>query len=413
MKTRSVFLMLAVVFGIHWSRAEVQTESERIKIARSIHQEVHTVDTHVDTPMTLFYSYRNLGLSVDKADEGGKVDFVRMKEGGLDSIFFAVFTEQRKRTLAGHKAAKEKAFKTFSLIKRSISENQSLAELALSPKDAYDLEKKGKRAIFIGIENGYPIGRDLSLVETFYHQGARYITLCHTKNNDICDSSTDTPEHGGLSGFGEKVVREMNRLGMLIDVSHISDEAFYDVLQISKTPVFASHSCARALCDNPRNLTDDMIKALAEKKGVIQVCFYSGYVKKIQQLPQRESKEKLFYEKFRNYDTLSEKDQQTLRREWQEFDQKYPKKLATVSDMVDHIDHIVKLVGDDYVGIGTDFDGGGELIGCRDVSEMANVTIELVKRGYTKEQIQKIWAGNFMRFFSQVQAHKNIPAKDK
>lgn len=373
--------------------------------AAAIHDSVLTVDTHVDTPFMLERESFDIGKINDPRKRGGRVDFPRMKKGGLDAIFFAVFVGQSVRTPEGNEKAKKEALKVFDLIHEAVKKYPDQVELALTPDDAYNIEKKGKRALFVGVENGYPVGKDLSMVKTFYDLGARYITLCHTGNNDICDSSTDRkgPEHNGLSEFGKKVVKEMNRLGMMIDVSHISDKSFYDVLELSEAPIFASHSNARALMDSPRNLTDDMIKKLAQKGGVIQVCFVQDYVKDLPQPPERAKAFKELRQKFRNRDTMTEKEKTEARKTWMSINEKYPPNLASVKDLVDHIDHIVKLVGIDYVGIGTDFDGGGALKDCFDVSQMGNITLELVKRGYTKDQIRKIWGGNVMRVFRAVE----------
>lgn len=239
----------------------------------------------------------------------------------------------------------------------------------------------------------------------FYNRGVRYITLCHTRNNDICDSSTDTTEHNGLSDFGNNVVKEMNRVGMMIDVSHISDSSFYDVIKHTKTPVIASHSCSRAMCDNPRNLTDDMLVKLKENGGVIQMCILSDYVKTPSPNPQRDSAQQAVRGKYNNFEDLTEEEKEKARSEWYSINEKFPRELATVSDMVDHIDHMVKIAGIEHVGIGTDFDGGGGLADCMDASQMGNVTFELVKRGYTEEEIRKIWGGNIMRVMRQVQEY--------
>jgi membrane dipeptidase len=253
------------------------------------------------------------------------------------------------------------------------------------------------------MENGYPIGEDLAKVEEFYNLGARYITLCHTRNNQICDSSTDSTEHNGLSSFGRDVLAEMNRLGLMIDVSHISDSSFYDVIKYSKAPVIASHSCARALCDNPRNLSDDMLIKLAENGGVIQFCILSSYVKTPEPNPLRDSLRAAVRKKYRGFRDLSDEELKDARRDWYAIDTIAPRKLATVSDAVDHIDHIVNLVGIEHVGIGTDFDGGGALADCLDVSELPNITKELLVRGYAEEDIRKIWGENLMRVLGQVE----------
>ncbi|MCD6598712.1 MAG: dipeptidase [Bacteroidales bacterium] len=377
-----------------------QTETAESKAAR-IHDKVLTVDTHCDTPMMLF----SKGFDPGKRNENGRVDFVRMKEGGMDAMFFAAFLGQGPRTADGNERAKIKVFEIIDSVYAAVERYSDLAEICTTPDDAYRAEQEGKRAIYLGMENGYPVGNDLNLIQSYYDRGVRYITLCHTANNDICDSSTDRKgsEYNGLSSFGESVLNEMNRLGMIIDVSHISDSSFYDVIRLSNAPVIASHSCARSLCDNPRNMDDDMLNKLAENGGVIQMCILSDYVKTPEPYPARDSAFAVLREKFHNYEEMTEDEKQVARSEWSELGKKYPRKLANVSDVVNHIDHIVKVAGIDHVGIGTDFDGGGGVEGCEDVSQMGNITLELVKRGYTEKEIEKIWGGNFMRVFREVQ----------
>jgi len=374
--------------------------------AARIHQSVLTIDTHSDTPMNLSHDGFDVGKRNDQAVTGTKVDFPRMKEGGLDAQFFAVFISQGPRNPEGDKNAKKKTLEILEAIRESVKANPNQASIALKPDDAYELKKQGKRAIFIGLENGYGLANDITMVKKYYDMGIRYITLCHTSNNDICDSSTDKKkgeEHHGLSAFGKEVVAEMNKTGMMIDVSHISDASFMDVIRLSKYPIIASHSCARAICDNPRNLTDQDLKALAKNGGVIQMCFLSDYIKVPDPDPKRDAAMTAVRNKYNDFQDLSDEKMKVARQEYRETLKKFPEKLATVKDMVDHIDHIVKVIGIDYVGIGTDFDGGGDLSGCRDVSQMGNVTLELVKRGYSENDIRKIWGGNFMRVFREVQ----------
>ena len=374
--------------------------------ASKIHQSVFTIDTHSDTPLNLLHDGFDVGKRQDQATTGTKVDFPRMKEGGLDAQFFAVFVAQGARNPEGDLKAKNKALEILDAIRKCVSANSDQASIALTPDDGYALKKQGKRAIYIGLENGYPLANDITMVKKYYDMGIRYITLCHTSNNDICDSSTDKKlgeEHHGLSAFGKEVVAEMNKVGMMIDVSHISDAAFMDVIRLSKYPIIASHSCARAICDNPRNLTDQDLKALAKNGGVIQMCFLSDYVKVPDPNPKRDSAMTAVRKKYNDFQDLSDEKLKDARQEYRETSKKFPSKLATVKDMVDHIDHIVKVIGIDYVGIGTDFDGGGDLSGCRDVSQMGNVTLELVRRGYSENDIRKIWGGNFMRVFKAVQ----------
>jgi len=368
-----------------------------------IHNNVLTLDSHTDTPMRLFDSDFDISKKNSSGKTNSKIDFPRMKEGGQDAAFFAVFIGQGDRTKDANSEAKEKALSIFEAIHKNIAKNSNVAEIALTPADAYRLKKEGKQAIYIGMENGYPLGTNIKNIEEFYDLGARYITLCHSSNNDICDSSTDSTEHNGLSEFGRQVVSKMNDLGMIIDISHVSDKSFYDVMELSKAPIIASHSCARAICDNPRNIDDDMLKILAENGGVIQMCILSDYVKVIEQDSSRINAAQPIIDKYNILKELSYEEQQKIFRDWDALNETNPPKLATVSDAVDHIDHIVDVAGIDHVGIGTDFDGGGELEDCYDVSHIKNITIELVKRGYTENEIEKIWSGNFMRVFNQVQ----------
>jgi len=377
------------------------TEEKAVKI----HSHAFTIDTHVDTPYHLLDDKFDVGIFHPFVRGESRVDFPRMKAGGLDAIFFAAFTSQRERTPENILAARNKADELIDSVYSACKKNADQAQVAFCVADGYRLEKEGKRAIYLGLENGFPIGTDISEVERYFANGVRYITLCHTSNNDICDSSTDGygAEFNGLSEFGEEVVLKMNDLGILIDVSHISDSSFYDVLQLSKTPVIASHSCARAVCDNPRNLTDDMLKALAKNGGVIQMCILDDYVKAPDTTTLRYQKELKLRARYRKAGKMSKEEEEKIWAEWKQLQIDYPKEEPTVADAVDHIDHIVNLVGIDHVGIGTDFDGGGGLKDCVDVSQMMNITKELLRRNYTSEEIGKIWGGNFMRVFAKVE----------
>jgi membrane dipeptidase len=367
------------------------------KKASVIHHAVLTRDSHTDTPLRMLQKGFDMSVRHDAHKEYSRIDFPRMKDGGLDGAFFGVFVSQGPRNPEAYEKVRLKAIMLFDTIDAVVRRNHDLAESAVSPVDAIRLKKIGKRAVFTGIENGYAIGKDLSLISTFYLRGSRYITLCHSKNNDICDSSTDTVEYNGLSAFGKEVVVEMNHVGIMIDVSHMSDKSLKDVLFVSKTPVIASHSCSRALCDNPRNLTDELLRAIAKKGGVVQMCILSDYVKTPLPNPSRDSARASVRKRYNDFDGLSDDEMKAARKEWNSINDKFPQKLATVSDVIDHIDHIVKVAGINHVGIGTDFDGGGGVTGCFDVSEMGNITIELVKRGYSKNEIRKIWGENLMR----------------
>ena len=376
------------------------SEKKLIKKADRIQASILTVDTHCDTPM----EFADPGFDMGIKSSDGCVDFPKMTEGGLHAEFFAVFTGQGPRNDSTYNKVHKKAIDIFNAIIKNVEKNSSVAGIATTPDDAYRLKKQGKIAAFIGMENGYPIGKDLTRIKQYFDLGARYITLAHTKNNDICDSSTDPdgPENGGLSSFGTQVVKEMNRLGMMVDISHISDKSFFDVIKVSTTPVIASHSSCRALCGSPRNLSDDMLVALKENGGVIQICILGNYLKTPEPNPELDLKLKELKTKYGEYDSLPDSTKKIVRAEFKNIQKTY-EKPATVKDVVDHIDHVVQVIGIDYVGIGTDFDGGGGVDGCRTASDMKNITIELLRRGYAKQDITKIWGGNIMRVMQKAE----------
>jgi membrane dipeptidase len=394
------FLFLSLLLCISWVSA-ASSPGDTAQLAARIHRAVLTLDSHTDTPLRMVQPGFDISVRHDARTEYTKIDFPRMKEGGLDGAFFGVFVSQGARTAEGYQKVWERAGRLFDTIHAVVERNPGLAEIALGPDDAIRLKNAGKRTVFIGVENGYAIGKDLSLISSCYLRGSRYITLCHTKNNDICDSSTDSTEHNGLSPFGYDVVREMNHVGMMVDISHISDKAVLDVLALSKAPVIASHSCAKALCSNPRNLSDDLLRAVAKNGGVVQMCILSDYVKTPMPNPGRDSARASVRKKFHDFDGLSDEEMKVARKEWNAINDRFPPVLATVSDVADHIDHMVKVAGINHVGIGTDFDGGGGVQGCFDVSEMGNITLELVRRGYSERDIRKIWGGNLMRVMKQ------------
>lgn len=400
MKLKKIVLLTCLGIFLLGCQSNNKTLEEK---AREIHNKALTVDTHTDTPWALLRGNFDLSERHDFAKDHSRVDFPRMQEGGMDAVFMAAFVGQSNRDEQGNKKAKEIVSAIIDSVHSHLSFRNEIADIALTPEDAYRLEKEGKRIVFIGIENGYAIGNNVENIREFYTKGARYITLCHTKNNDICDSSTDTLEHGGLSSFGEEVVKEMNRLGMMIDVSHISDSSFYDVIALSDFPVIASHSCARAICDNPRNLSDDMLKKISENGGVVQMCILSDYVKRPENYAERDSAYDAVRLKYRNFENLTPEEDRAAEKDWFAVDSIFPRQLATISDMVNHIDHMVLIAGIDHVGIGTDFDGGGGLADCQDVSQMGNITLELVRRGYSEEDIRKIWGENVMRVMREVQ----------
>jgi membrane dipeptidase len=402
MKTskKNMKILLSISLAILFFTGCSSSEEALIKRADKIHASILTVDTHCDTPMEFSTPGFDLGVRHDE----GCVDFPRMVEGGLHAEFFAVFTGQGPRNDSTYDKVYKKALDIFNAIHKNVEKNSEMAEVGYTADDAYKLRKAGKITAYIGLENGYPIGKDITKVKQFYDLGARYITLAHTRNNDICDSSTDPAgsENNGLSPFGIQVVNEMNRLGMMVDISHISDKSFYDVLKTTKAPVIASHSSCRALCGSPRNLTDDMLLALKENGGVIQICILGNYLKTPEPNPELDAKLKELNTRYGDFNALPEDSKKLVRTEYRAIQKRY-EKPATVKDIVDHIDHAVQVIGIDYVGIGTDFDGGGGVDGCRNASEMKNITIELLRRGYSKADITKIWGGNVMRVLRKVE----------
>ena len=382
-----------------------ETESELIERALLIHKKVLTLDTHADTPLRMIEPGFRMSDRHDPNETGSKVDYPRMIEGGLDAIFFAAFVAQDIRNDKGNFRAKNLCVQMIDSILSSIQQNSDVVGLALNPEDAYSLEKQGKRAIYIGIENGYPIGGDLSNIETYYKKGVRYITLVHSSNNDLADSATDPagPEHNGISEFGSKVVKEMNRLGIMVDVSHGSDAVFYDAIKISKAPIIATHSNARSVTNHKRNMTDDMLKLIAKNGGVVQLTMLSNYLRDPVPNITAEKLKKELLSSIKPVDQMTTLEKETMRKRLNEIDDNYPIAPANLKNVVDHIDHIVNVAGIDHVGIGCDFDGGGGIDGVFDVSQVMNITIELVKRGYNEDQIAKIWGGNLIRVFSEVQ----------
>ena len=381
------------------------SEDETIARALEIHERVLTVDTHADTPLRMIEPGFDLAERHNPLDTGSKVDYPRMKEGGLDAIFFAAFVSQDIRDNEGNERAKALVLEMIDAVISSTEENSDLVGLALTPKDAYELERDGKRAIYLAIENGYPIGDDLANIELFFNKGVRYITLVHSSNNDIADSATDSSgaEHNGLSAFGEEVVREMNRLGIMVDVSHASDDVFFDAIALSEAPIIATHSNARSVTEHQRNVSDEMLRLMAENGGVVQMTLLSSYLRDEPPNPERSAALEELRSSMKSVSEMSPEERAERRLAFNQINEKFPTPSATVKHVVDHIDHMVSIAGIDHVGIGCDFDGGGGIDGVFDASEVMNITIELVRRGYSEEDIEKIWGKNVMRVFEEVQ----------
>ena len=395
--------------------------------ANAIHAKVFSVDTHVDISPNNFNA---TGPNYTQKLPRTQVDLVKLEEGGMSGVFLIVYVGQSPQLdSAGFARANAAALEKFDAIHRLTEQlAPTRAEIAYTAADARRIAASGKRVIFIGVENGFPIGADIANVKKFYDRGGRYMSLAHNGHSQLSDSNTGEKDgvwlHHGLSSLGKQVIVEMNKLGMMIDISHPSKESMMQTLQITKAPIIASHSAVRALCNHSRNLDDEQMKALAKNGGVAQIVAFNSYVKCD---PAKEAaREGAINDLRKEYGiTATRRDSLTaqiqalpdakrneyLAKQEDITARRYPTDpAATVPDYVNHIDYAVKLMGIDHVGIASDFDGGGGVDGYRSASEARNITIELVKRGYTEEQIRKIWGGNLLRVMEAVE---NVAKKMK
>ena len=336
-------------------------EAKAFRRANELHDRVLTLDTHCDTPM--FFPQ---GIHFEHRDSKILVDLHKMNEGRQDATIMVAYLPQPKigETFSSLvdfdvPGPLEYADLIFDKIEEITEANRKYISIARTPGDLYEDKRNGRKSIMLGIENGIALNGQLQNLQHFVQRGVVYITLCHNGDNDICDSARGCNTHGGVSRFGEQVIREMNRLGIMVDMSHAAEKSFYDALEISSMPIVCSHSSSRALCDHPRNLTDDQMRALAAKGGVAQTTLYPGFLKKDGE--------------------------------------------ATIIDAIEHLEHAIKIMGIDHVGLGTDFDGDGGVKGLADSSELINFTRQLLARRYSERDIQKIWGGNFLRVMGQVQ----------
>lgn len=344
------------------SSPAAQDEDSVVSRAREIHERVLTIDSHDDIPFNFATDEVDPGVRGDR-----QVDLEKMVEGGLDAAFFIVYVGQGVRDEQGYEFARERAMTKFDAIHRMTDAMYpDRIELAYTADDVERIAASGKLVAAIGIENGWVIGQNSDLIEEYHELGARYMTLAHNGHNDISDSAQpvsnlgDAPsEHDGISEFGERVISEMNRVGMMVDVSHISKAAMLDAVRLSQAPVIASHSSMAGVHAHARNMDDEQLLALRDNGGVVQTVAFGPYVAPEDRSP------------------------------------------ANVSDFVDHIDHAVNLVGIDHVGISSDFDGGGGIENWQDASETFNVTVELVRRGYSEGEIEKLWGGNLLRVWRE------------
>ncbi|MCF7568594.1 dipeptidase [Sabulilitoribacter arenilitoris] len=391
--------------------------------AKAIHERVITLDTHCDINVKNFTDSINYTQNLSS-----QVNLPKMKAGGLDVAWFIVYTGQDTLTDEGYKKAYENAMSKFNAIHKLVNElAPNDIELATTSDDVRRINKSGKKVAMIGIENGYPVGLDIKNVEKFYNLGARYMSLSHNGHSQLCDSNTGETDdvwlHNGLSDLGKEVIKEMNRLGMMIDVSHPSKESMRQMIKLSKAPIIASHSSARALCNHSRNLDDEQLEWMKQNGGVVQTVAFKSYLntEKVEKRSAIETKlaqeildsmqvqwvdrkdlrkispeeREAYYE---YYDLMV-----SIRKQKLEKTENLPPNVG-VTDFVDHIDYLVKKMGLKHVGISSDFDGGGGIEGWSDASETFNVTLELVKRGYTEDEIEMLWSGNLLRVLDEVEA---------
>ena len=464
---RLVTISAAAAIGIAAvvARTGAQTPSADealIKKARAIHERVITLDTHDDINVQNFTPEKNYTQRLDT-----QVNLPKMIEGGLDVAFFIVYVGQGALTPEGYDNAYKQAVAKFDAIHRLTKEiAPDKIELALTAADVRRIAKSGKKVAVIGIENGYPIGEDIKRVQEFYDRGGRYLSLAHNGHSQLADSNSGEASgewlHNGLSALGREVIAECNRLGIMVDISHPSKQANLQAMALSKAPVIASHSGARAIANHSRNLDDEQLLALKKNGGVAQAVALGSYVKVTQPSPERTEALTKLEEEFglpagslrgrggrgnrgggrgggrgdaaasgtgatgttqaaapqrgrgrtNPLDQLSPEKRAELDKRRAELDEKFPPPpRPDVKDFIDHIDYIVKKIGIDHVGISSDFDGGGGIEGWNDASETFNITLELVRRGYTEEQISKIWSGNLLRVMEQVQKIARQSAK--
>ena len=419
---KSIKLILILLLFYSCNEKKVLTSEELHQKATEIHQKAITLDTHNDINLKNFTDSINYTQRLES-----QVNLPKMEEGGLDVAWFIVYTGQDSLNEAGYTKAYQNAMNKFNAIHRLVNDYApDQIELALTSDDVRRINASGKKVAMIGVENGYPIGTDIGNIKKFYDLGARYMSLAHNGHSQLSDSNTGEKDsiwlHNGLSDLGKQVITEMNKYGIMVDISHPSKEANKQMIAMSKAPVIASHSSARALCDHSRNLDDELLKLIKENNGVVQTVAFRSYVSIEKSKTRSEQMNGLVkivsdslnvkWYKWSEFRSLDDEAQtnflQNRKRVMDIANDKAKLKTnfppdVNVSDFVDHIDYMVDLIGIEHVGISSDFDGGGGIEGWKDASETFHVTLELVRRGYTEDQITMIWSGNLLRVLDEVQ----------
>ncbi len=379
--------------------------------AMAIHQRLITLDTHLDTPANFARPGWNFAARHDPGRDTAQVDLPRMKQGGLDGGFFAIYTPQGPRTPAGNIAARDAALVRAVEIREMAARLADKVELAFTADDAARIAAKGKVIVYQSIENAYPLSSDISLLGTFQKLGVRMVGAAHFLNNDFADSSTDPkgPEWHGLSPLGRRLVSEANRLGVILDASHSSDDVLDQMLELSKAPIILSHSGCKAIYDNPRNVDDARLRKLAAKGGVIQMNAYGNYLAPIAPNPARDAALKALYEKRGESEAPSEAQIAAFASERAAIYARFPGSERSFDQFMTHLLHALQLIGPDHVGIGLDWDGGGGVTGLEDVSMIPRITEALLQAGYTEADLAKIWSGNVLRLLRTAEAAAEKP----
>lgn len=426
MNTKSLTHLAALILltAACQNKPTMTKEEALLAKAEKIHQNVITIDTHNDISNMNFTDSLNYSNDIDT-----QVNIPKMEKGGLDVTWLVVYTGQGTLDAEGYAAAYKNAIGKFEAIHRLVEKYApDKIELALTSNDVRRIHKAGKKVAMIGVENAYSMGLDLSNVKKFYDLGARYMSLSHNEHSQFCDSHTGEKDsiwlYHGLSDLGKEALKEMNKWGIMVDVSHPSKESFMDMIQLSKAPLIASHSSARALCNSSRNLDDEELKLLAKNGGVIQTVAFPSYLNADKDKAYKEAVKPLFEDiakemgitladpstistmtdaAFETFATELRKVKKKAEADKRMVDIRKNTPPVNVQDLVDHIDYMVKLIGIEHVGISSDFDGGGGIDGWNDASETFNVTLELVKRGYTEAQIAKLWGANLLRVLDDCQ----------